>query len=63
MPWIIKINQMFVFSNLAALTTSAFLSWINGGRRDLKTTTPGHFGHRLAIKTTLKYPTRIVYVV
>ena len=35
---------MFIFSILQLL-----FSWINRGRRDLKTTTPGDFGHRLII--------------
>ena len=35
---------MFIVSILQLL-----FSWINGGRRDLKTTTPGDFGHRLII--------------
>ena len=41
---------MFIFSNLAALNTSAFVFLDKQCRRDLKSTTPGDFGHRLAIK-------------
>ena len=46
-------KQMFIFS-----IPKLLFFWINGGRRDLKTTTPGDFGHRLAIK----HPTRIASV-
>ena len=43
-------KKMFIFSNLAALNTSAFVFLDKRYRRDLKSTTPGDFGHRLAIK-------------